>query len=291
MLGPAKASELFVTLGPKDGRGRNPLPLRQRSGRPRACLARRLRRTAGLQLQHRHRHVRRQLGSVAASARSSTPATSIWTGRCAGRSGRGRARAGARSSGSRTAWTDVMTTGADAILRRLVDSIVSAGCVITLVATLGVMAWPRVTHALGIKPRPPPMPYLAGRPHRHTGRLVRVRAPDAVVFARASCGACRKASAVLSSSWSSSSPAARRSWWLAAPTLAIRTREFARLMGVSDTGFKLAPAGLRVRATPTLVLVDRQGRILAAWEGVGPPEKQNAIAKIIDERLIRQRCD
>ena len=30
VLGPATASELFVTLGPKDGRGRNPLPLRQR---------------------------------------------------------------------------------------------------------------------------------------------------------------------------------------------------------------------------------------------------------------------
>ncbi len=65
--------------------------------------------------------------------------------------------------------------------------------------------------------------------------------------------------------------------------LAIRTPQFARLMGVNDTGFKLVPAGLRVRATPTLVLVDRQGRILAAWEGVGPPEKQNAIARIIDE--------
>ena len=85
------------------------------------------------------------------SARSSTPATSIWTGRCAGRSGRGRARAGARSSGSRTAWIDVMTTRADALLRRLVDWSSAPACVITLVATLGVVAWPRVTHALGIE--------------------------------------------------------------------------------------------------------------------------------------------
>ena len=30
VLGPTRANELFVTLGPKDGRGRNPLPLRQR---------------------------------------------------------------------------------------------------------------------------------------------------------------------------------------------------------------------------------------------------------------------
>ena len=30
------------------------------------------------------------------------------------------------------------------------------------------------------------------------------------------------------------------------------------------------PAGLRVRATPTLVLVNREGTILHAWEGVGP---------------------
>jgi thioredoxin-like negative regulator of GroEL len=41
------------------------------------------------------------------------------------------------------------------------------------------------------------------------------------------------------------------------------------------------PAGLRVRATPTLVLVNAQGQVLAAWEGVGPEKQQQQIAKTI----------
>ncbi len=148
------------------------------------------------------------------------------------------------------------------------------------------IAWPRVAHALGIKPKPAPMPYVAGGADRHAGRLVRVvDLTRSIVFARASCGACEKAQPYLQAARRVRLRAARPSSSPAAPTRARQDAEFARAMGISDTGFKLVPAGLRVRATPTLVLVDRQGRILAAWEGVGPPEKQNAIAKMIDEIL------
>jgi thioredoxin-related protein len=52
---------------------------------------------------------------------------------------------------------------------------------------------------------------------------------------------------------------------------------YARALGLSETSVKVVPAGLRVRSTPTLVLVDRQGQVLAAWEGVGPEKKQKEI--------------
>jgi hypothetical protein len=37
-----------------------------------------------------------------------------------------------------------------------------------------------------------------------------------------------------------------------------------------------------VRATPTILLVNRQGRILNAWEGVGKEDRQAAIFKAVD---------
>ena len=156
---------------------------------------------------------------------------------------------------------------------------------ITLVATLGIVAWPRVTHALGIKPKPATMPYIPGGHIDTPADWYSVPTSDADRLRASGLRRVPEGAAVLSVSSSSSSPAARRWWWLAAPMLAIRTRQFARLIGVNDAGVQTVPAGLRVRATPTLVLVDRQGRILAAWEGVGPPEKQNAIARRMDEIL------
>jgi len=46
----------------------------------------------------------------------------------------------------------------------------------------------------------------------------------------------------------------------------------------TETSIKMTPPGLRVQATPTVVLVDAAGKILAAWEGVGP-EKQQAVIR------------
>ena len=62
---------------------------------------------------------------------------------------------------------------------------------------------------------------------------------------------------------------------------------YARSLGTPDASIKTSPADLRVRSTPTLVLVNQRGEILKAWEGVGPPDKQAAIARAIDAALAR----
>ena len=176
-----------------------------------------------------------------------------------------------------------MSPRAERLLRRL-SVIVSAGCVIALVGTTGVIAWPRVSHTLGIKPKPASMPYLPGGVTDTPGEWHASASHTLIVFARASCGACEKALPYFKQLVEFVS--ARAAVVVAGGADARnQDAEFARAIGQREDGFKIAPAGLRVRATPTLVLVDRQGRILAAWEGVGPPEKQNAIAKMIDEIL------
>ena len=60
---------------------------------------------------------------------------------------------------------------------------------------------------------------------------------------------------------------------------------FAKSLGLADTNIHVVTANLRVRVTPTLVLVNQQGEILAAWEGAGKADKQAEIVKTINDRL------
>ena len=60
---------------------------------------------------------------------------------------------------------------------------------------------------------------------------------------------------------------------------------FAKSLGITSDRIVVAGPGLRVRATPTLVLVNQNGTVIEAWEGAGPPERQSAIVKAIDVAL------
>ena len=58
--------------------------------------------------------------------------------------------------------------------------------------------------------------------------------------------------------------------------------DFAKSLGVKDANVVNVTANLKVRATPTVLLVNRQGMILGAWEGVGKEDRQAAILATID---------
>jgi hypothetical protein len=59
---------------------------------------------------------------------------------------------------------------------------------------------------------------------------------------------------------------------------------FALSLGIPETAVFEAPSGLRVQWTPTLVLVDRLGTVIGAWEGA-PPDEQGPIAETIAAAL------
>ena len=62
-------------------------------------------------------------------------------------------------------------------------------------------------------------------------------------------------------------------------------KSYAQSLGISDANVHIVTKNLRVRATPTLVLVDQTGAILAAWEGAGSSERQQTIKKTIENSL------
>ena len=155
---------------------------------------------------------------------------------------------------------------------------------VALAASALVVAWPRVTHALGIKPKPPAAAYSAGDRVDVPADWYRSSPRTLVLFARASCGACEKAQPFLKDL---ATRISGKSAFVVAGGVETKEEDatFARSLGATESSIKTTPPGVRVRATPTLVLVDDRGIVLDAWEGVGPAEKQGAIVKAIERHL------
>jgi len=178
-----------------------------------------------------------------------------------------------------------VSSSSDRLVRR-VSIAASAGLALMLAATVVYVAWPRVAAAFGSKPAPVTVPpaYAAGQSIDAPAAWYADAPRTLVLFARASCAACEKAQPFLKQLVAAM--AGQGGAVMAHPPGAeADDRRFAKSLGIGDGDVFVTPAGLRVRATPTIVLVDRQGRILDAWEGAGTPERQAEILKSVTAAL------
>jgi peroxiredoxin len=157
----------------------------------------------------------------------------------------------------------------------------STGLVLLLAATLGYIAWPRVAAAIGVKPAAPPPAYAAGEQADVPAAWYTGADTTLIVFARASCAACEKAQPFLAQLVARM--AGRGAAIMAHPPGAeADDTQFARSLGLGADQMKLVDSPMKVRATPTVLIVNRQGRILGAWEGVGKPDVQAALTTAVD---------
>ena len=166
-------------------------------------------------------------------------------------------------------------------------SITNAGLVLILLVTAMMVAWPRVTNALGMRRAAEPA-YRAGQTIDTPADWYSSSSYTLVVFARASCGACQTAKPFLKQVVAD---LGSRSAIVLGTTGKEPKEElgYGQSIGLADSSVKIAPAGLRVRATPTLVLVNGQGQVLAAWEGVGPDKQQQQIKQALNSLVIGDR--
>jgi peroxiredoxin len=160
----------------------------------------------------------------------------------------------------------------------------SGALILMLVATGGYILWPRVSSYFGVT-------VSAATPAYATGQKVDVPAAwyegsehTLIVFARASCSACEKAQPFLKDLVTKLDGLATAV--MGHPAGAPEDdQKFANSVGITtEHVFETVP-GLRVKATPTLVLVDRQGRVLSAWEGVGKADHQTDILTAFQSSL------
>jgi peroxiredoxin len=166
-------------------------------------------------------------------------------------------------------------------------SITNAGLVLILLVTAMMVAWPRVTNALGMRHAPEPA-YRAGQTIDTPADWYSSSSYTLVVFARASCGACQTAQPFLKQLVAD---LGSRSAVVLGTTGKEPKEEvgYGESLGLAGEAVKIVPAGVRVRATPTLVLVNAQGQVLAAWEGVGPESKQAQIRQTVASLVIGDR--
>jgi hypothetical protein len=159
-------------------------------------------------------------------------------------------------------------------------------CTLVLGVTAGVVAWPRLSHTLGVKPAAATreMAYRTGQTIDVPVEWYQSSPYTVVIFARASCGACQTAQPFLKQLVAGLK--GRASVVLAGSEFERDDdAAYGRAIGLKDQSLQVAPAGLKVRATPTLVIVNQRGEVLGAWEGVGPPTQQSVIAKAIDRAI------
>jgi hypothetical protein len=105
-----------------------------------------------------------------------------------------------------------------------------------------------------------------------------------VLIAQSACGACQKAEPYFRTLVTHLDGRARVVMASPGPRPDVELA-YARRIGIREDAFFTAPPGLRARLTPTLVVVNRSGRIVGAWEGVGPAERHAALTRAIDEAM------
>jgi peroxiredoxin len=171
----------------------------------------------------------------------------------------------------------------DRLLNRL-----AVGTSITLLVifavTLGTLAWPRLMGAVGVAPPAPEPAYRAGATIDTPVEWYQGASHTLLLFARASCTACRAAQPFFKRLIDDIGATARVVLVTSAGE-ADEDARYARELGLESQAIRTAIPGLNVRVTPTLVLVDRQGTIIQAWEGVGPAEKQTEITASLTSQL------
>jgi len=176
-----------------------------------------------------------------------------------------------------------MTQQGDRLVRHA-SLAASIGLAVMLTTTVVYIGWPRVTSALGVKPAPPrpsPPAYLAGQKIDAPAAWYAGAPQTLIVFARASCSACERAQPFLKTLVGRMQ--GRGGAMMAHPAESQEDdRKFARSLGVADDRIMITPAGLRVKATPTIVLVNEKGVIINAWEGAARTEVQAEMVKTIE---------
>ena len=179
-----------------------------------------------------------------------------------------------------------MSPRSEWILGRLAGA-TSVALVLLAAVTAGTIAWPRVAGAVGLERKAARTPAYPAGATIDTPVAWHQDAPyTLVIFARSTCAACEKAAPYLKGLTASLRGRAAVVYASAGVKLE-RDEEVksAQAIGVGGSQVPAAPDGLKVRVTPTLVLVNQHGEVLTSFEGVGPGSKQAVITKTIDGLL------
>ena len=179
-----------------------------------------------------------------------------------------------------------MSPRSEWILGRLAGA-TSVALVLMAAVTAGTIAWPRVASAVGLERKAVRTPAYPAGATIDTPVAWHQDAPyTLVIFARSTCAACEKAAPYLKGLTASLRGRAAVVYASAGVSLERAAWTWDSPMPIACAYFtSAAPDGLKVRVTPTLVLVNQHGEVLTSFEGVGPGSKQAVITQTLDGLL------
>jgi hypothetical protein len=164
--------------------------------------------------------------------------------------------------------------GVDETIRRVAVA-AGVGSLLILAATAAVL----VIQGLRGAPTTPPA-YEVGQQVDLPSDLYDGRAHTLVIFARSSCAVCQRVKPFLVDLTAEARGAsAMRTVVLTSGRDRPEELEFAESIGVPEFDVENRPSGLRLHTVPTVLVVDRAGRILLALEG--EPQTDHAAEEIL----------
>ena len=168
----------------------------------------------------------------------------------------------------------------DLLIRRTATT-ASLVLAVVVLGTAATIAWPRLAGAVGSAPAAPAPAYSVGTTVDVPADWYAGAPRTLVLVAQASCGACQQAAPYLRELIARLD--GRAAVVMATPGLMPEyDLEYARSIGLDETGVRELPEGVRVRVTPTIVIVNQRGEVLGSWEGVGPEEQHAALTAAIE---------
>jgi len=166
----------------------------------------------------------------------------------------------------------------DRLIRRL-STVGIVVCVAAVALTVASLAFPSLRSRLGFQPKRLPS-YSAGERIDLPKDFYASSRLTLIVFARSTCGACQAAQPKLAAIASELAGSSIPTVLVTSGAASEQERSFATAMGIDDrhvVPFDLST--LRLQVVPTVVLVNTQGDVLFAMEGIPSDEQQQQLLR------------
>ena len=156
-------------------------------------------------------------------------------------------------------------------------------CFFVLTGTAALVVSPPLRQWMGVGPRTEPPPYVAGDRVDIDGAIYQSAPFTVVVFARSTCPSCQR-SVPFYAQVVAAATARGIAGVLVTPEVDVEAeRAYAATLGIeSGRVYTVTPGSIKLRAVPTLMVVDSSGQIRHVWIGAQDDTSQATILAAVD---------
>ena len=157
---------------------------------------------------------------------------------------------------------------------------VAVVCATAVTVTAVAMAMPSVRTSLGLGPTPLKPSYVAGQPVDLSSDVFGQASQTLAIFFRSDCGACERMKPYLTRLVARNTGTALRVVAVTGVANSSDSLAFAKAIGVDESRLiTMDLSKLRLQRVPTILLIDRSGRIENALEGIPSAQDEESLLR------------